>query len=71
MANFRLITDQDCLAALLADVKIYRLSERTICHTPNSTMYADLLLHYTGLNPTYQQKANLGGLYQDARSKVE
>ena len=65
VANFRLKTGHDCLAAHLRKIGIYESSECTICQMPYSTMDEEHLLYCPKLN-TDQQVLKNTKLYWDA-----
>jgi len=52
VANFRLNTGYNCLAARIRKLRIHESSECTISHMSNSTMDEEHLLHCPNLIPT-------------------
>jgi hypothetical protein len=52
VANFRLNTGYDCLAACIRKICIHESSECTICHVSNSATDEEHLLHCPNLIPT-------------------
>jgi len=67
VANFRLKTGHDCLAAHLERIGIYESSECTVCQIPNSTMDEDRLLLCPKLDTDQQVLKNTIKLYWEAR----
>ena len=67
VANFRLKTGHDCLAAHLRKTGICESSECTICQKPNSTTDEEHLLHWPKLDTNQQVLKNTIKLYWDAR----
>jgi hypothetical protein len=66
VANFRLKTKHDCLAAHLRKIGIHESSEFTVCQMPNSTMDEEHLLHCPKLETDQQVLKNIIQLYWDA-----
>jgi len=58
VANFRLKTVHDCLAAHLRKCGIYESSECTICQMPNSTTDEECVLHCPKLDTDQQVLKN-------------
>jgi ribonuclease HI len=69
VANFRLKTGHDCLAAHLRKIGIYESSESTFCQMPNSTMDEEHLLYCPKLD-TDQQMLKNTKLYCDATAMM-
>ena len=70
VANFRLKTELEYLAAHLRNIGICEYSECTMCHMPNSTMDEEYLLRRPKLNTEHQMLKNTIKLYWDARVKM-
>jgi hypothetical protein len=70
VANIRLKTGHDCLAAHLRNISIYESSECTICQMPNSTMDEEHLLHCPNLDTDQQVLENTIKLYRNARAMM-
>ena len=68
VANFRLNTGHDCIAAHLNRIKIFSHNYCTICNMKNTTMDKDHLLVCTKLDHTSKE---LSKLYWDARRLME
>jgi len=68
VANFRLNTGHDCLAAHLHHIKIFSHNYCTICKLKNTTMDEDQLLVCPKLDHTSNE---LSKLYWDARRLME
>jgi len=67
VANFRLNTDHDCLAAHLHCIKIFRYNYCKICKLKNTIMDKDLLV----CPQLDQTSKELPKLYWDARRLME
>ena len=70
VANFRLKTGHDCLAAHLRITDIYESSDCTICQMPNSTTDEEHLLYCPKLDTDQQVLENTIKLYWDARAMI-
>ena len=70
VANFRLKTGHDCLAAHVRKIGIYESRECTICQMPNSTMDEEHLLRCPKLDTDWQVFKNTIKLYWDARAMM-
>ena len=70
VANFRLKTGHECLAAHLRNIGIYEFSDGTICQMSNFTMDEEHLLHCLKLDTDQQVVKNTIKLCWDARAMM-